>query len=132
MSHLNTLAVLIVGVAIGVAIMAMLQMNRLDDDETDAPNGQVPPRRPPPAPMKMDEYPNWRDAVRADRHNSPSTDSARLDWLQESRAGLTFASKEPPLFAVIVGQSVVGDLSDDVRIAIDSARIMQWVTDETR
>lgn len=131
MSYLSTLAVLIVGVAIGVAIMAMLQMNRLDD-ETDAPNGQVPPRRPPPSPMKMEDYPNWRDAVRADRIRSQPADTARLDWLQESRAGLTFASKEPPLFAVIVGQSVVGDLSDDVRIAIDSARIMQWVTDETR
>lgn len=132
MSYLNTLAVLIVGVVIGVAIMAMLQINRLDDDETDAPNGQVPPRRPPPSPMKMEDYPNWRDAVRADRERAPSVDTARLDWLQESRAGLTFASKEPPLFAVIVGQSVVGDLSADVRIAIDSARIMQWVTDETR
>lgn len=131
MNYLNILLAVMVGVAIGVGLMAMLQMNRLEDDETDAPNGQVPPRRPPPSPMKMEDYPNWRDAVRADRQRSPSVDTARLDWLQESRAGLTFASKEPPLFAVIVGQSVVGDLSSDIRIAIDSARIMQWVTDET-
>lgn len=120
-----------VGVIIGVAIMAMLQMSRDSDLKSGPHRSQFPPKRPPPPPEKMAEYPVWRDKMRR-----PGTyitcDSKRLNWLQESGAGLTHASKEPRLFAVIVGGEVVGEISGDIRLAIDSAmEIKAGIADET-
>lgn len=109
---------LLVGVMIGIAILAMLQMGRHLDDETEVTRGQVPPKRPPPPPAPL--KPN-SSMLAHGRSSFMSRDTIRINWLEQNSAGVTVAAVRPTLFAVILDREVVGEIRDDLRSAIDSA-----------
>jgi hypothetical protein len=126
MKPLEIMLIIMVGVAIGVVIMAMLQMSRIQDDEEVKQaemswkfetGSQIPPRRPPPHPESMRAY---------------EADTKRLNWLQFNDVTVTLASQDPRRFAVVISSTVVSEITEDIRHAIDSAMVVKCEMDKAR
>ena len=112
---------LVVGATACIGIMAMLQLGSRADDEIERGGGQVPRQRP-----NKQIADATREAYLTATQAPPSpltarADTARLDWLQHTGAGVTLASTTPRTFAVVSNGSGLGAITGDVRMAIDTA-----------